>query len=650
MLDISALSQLKQLKKQIQASTIRSKGVVKGTSKRFGFVVDDKDGQQYLLPQESMEKVLPGDVIEFSLHPSQNNKDDRPIAEVDNIISTDFQQFSGEIKVKGQNFFVQADLPYFTRWVFIPPQERSNLKEGDLVLARITQHPFKNKGRMQACIDVVLGRPDDPYIEHRYAIAKENIPEKIWQTDEIEAIRQTCERIYEQELEHKTDCREQVFFTIDGVSTQDLDDALSVVETENGWRLSVAIADVSSFIKPNLPLDKIALQQASSIYLPGQKIPMLPEVISADLCSLRANKDRFAIICQLDIGKDGNINHCQYIDAVITSRARLNYEEVSAALESQTLSDNINPEVFAQLQQLLALSKARTAWRVENAQEPEPYPDYRLWLNERGKITSIEHLQRNIAQTIVEECMIACNEATAQYLQQHSESALFLNHEGFREELHGQIEELLQQYFPEFSKDEVLSLDGFLRLQKAAAKQTDLPWKDILRKKLSRSLWNNQATPHYGLGFKAYTTFTSPIRKYSDILVHRIIKNLIHQQDVPEISPTLIEQLNLSMQAIRNAQRDCEQSLKCQYLAEFSEHQFEGEISMITPRAIIVYIRDFDLHGQIDTRDLKQEFTYDPAIYRLSSAEQTWQLCQPVKVSVQQIDLRQRQVKLKLVE
>lgn len=646
MLDITALSQLKQLKQQIQASIIRSKGVVRGTSKRFGFVVDEKDGQQYLLPQEEMEKVLPGDVIEYSLHPSQNDKDDRPIAEVEQLISSDFEQFSGEIKIKGQNYFVQADLPYFTRWVFIPPQSREKLKEGDLVLARITQHPFKNKGRMQAQIDAVLGRPDDPYIEHRYAIAKENIPEKIWQTDEIEAIRQTSERIYEQELGNKTDCREQLFFTIDGTSTQDLDDALSIEKIDQGWRLAIAIADVSSFIEPGSPLDKIALRQASSIYMPGQKIPMLPEVISADLCSLREGQDRLALICQLDINENGEISHCCYIDAVIKSSARLNYEEVSAFIEGQ--SKDIAADVQASLKELYALSQARSQWRLANAQEPEPYPDYRLWLNERGKITSIEHLKRNIAQLIVEECMIACNEATAHYLQQHSETGLYLSHEGFRVELHGQIEDMLEKYFPNFTKEEVLGLDGFLRLQKVAMAQGGLPWKEIFRKKLSRSFWSQTATPHFGLGLSAYTTFTSPIRKYSDLLVHRMIKAIIHQQEIAQPSTELLEKINQSMLAIRNAQRDCELSLKCQYLEEFKEHEFEGEITMITARAITVYVREFDIHGQIDTRDLQQECEFDPITYQLSAGDKHWQLCQPVKVGVKHIDQRQRQVKLKL--
>ena len=215
MLDLSALSQLQQLKQQIQASVIRKNGIVKGTSKRFGFVIDEKDGQQYLLPQASMDLVLPNDRVEFILEKSQGD-DDRPIASVEKLLKTEFEQFTGEVKCKGNNYFVAGDLPFFNRWVFIPPKFHDRVKEGDLVLAKITQHPFNNKGRTQCEITTVLGRPDDPFIEHRYAIAKEGIAEKIWQPDEIEAIRQTSERSFERAAQDKTDCREQLFITIDG--------------------------------------------------------------------------------------------------------------------------------------------------------------------------------------------------------------------------------------------------------------------------------------------------------------------------------------------------------------------------------------------------------------------------------------------------
>lgn len=647
MLDLSALSQLKELKKQIQASVIRSQGIVKGTSKRFGFVVDEKDGQQYLLPQAAMDLLLPGDTIQFVLEKSKSDEE-KPIARVEKLISTQLSYFIGQVKAKNNQLFVAPDHPHFNRWVFIPPKFRKNLVEGDLVAATIIQHPFKNEGRTQASIDVVLGKPDDPFIEHRYAIAKEGIVEKIWQADDIEAIRQTSERTFEHALENKTDCRDMLFVTIDGVSTQDLDDALSIKKIDNGWQLSIAIADASTFITPGSPLDKIAARQGASIYLPGQKVPMLPEVLSADLCSLRQDKDRLALICQLDISVNGDISNTRYIDAVINSRARLNYDDVAAFLEGG--NSNYSDDVKNALQELHQLAKTRTQWRIENAQPPEDYPDYRLWLNERGKITQIEHLERNCAQTLVEECMLACNEATASYLKAHYPEALYLTHDGFKQDQLPGIEKLLEGYFPEFTIKDVVDLAGYRRLMKAADNNTTLPFREILRKKLNRSVWSAEGKPHFGLGVEAYTTFTSPIRKYSDLLVHRLIKAQLGKAKAPKLSTADIEQLNNAMQAIRNAQRDCELSLKCQYIEGFRDQTFTGTISMINHRVIGVYLAQFDLHGQIDVSSLEIPFTFKQDTLQLLSEHKNFQLMQEVQVTLDQVDLRQRSVKLRLVE
>ena len=648
MLDISALAQLKELKQQIQASVIRSQGVVKGTSKRFGFVVDDKDGQQYLLPQASMDLVLPGDRIEFVLESSQND-DDRPIARIEKLLSTELKNFIGQVKAKGDNLFVIADLPSFSRWLYIPHKYHENLSDGDLVAANIVQHPYKNKGFAQAAVDTLLGKPDDPYIEHRYAIAKAGITEKIWQTDELEAIRQTSERTYEQALTEKVDCREMVFFTIDGTSTQDLDDALAVAKTDFGWQLSVAIADVSTFITPGSPLDKIAAKKASSIYLPGQKVSMLPEVLSADLCSLRFDKDRLALICQMDIDTEGNIRDTRYIDAIIKSHGKLNYDDVAAFLDQQE-SANFSEAVQQSLIQLQALSKVRSQWRKQYAQAAEDYADYRLWLNERGKITHIERLTRSSAQYLVEECMLTCNEATAKFLSDNLDSALYLVHDGFKEGQMPGVNALIEEYLPEQKDLELQTLDGFLKLLKSIDPDAPLPIREVLRKKLNRSAWSSKSNPHFGLGLPAYTTFTSPIRKYSDLTVHRLIKSILNKTEAPTLDDKQIEQLNSAMQAIRYAQRDCELSLKCQYLEGFKEQVFNGKITSINHRTIGVHLEEFDVHGLIDVFKLKEKFKFKQSSLQLISDDCTYQLMQRVDVMIDSIDLTQRMVKLKLVE
>lgn len=653
MLDRSALNQLKDFKKQIRDSVKRSRGIVKGTSKRFGFVIDESDGQQYLLPQTEMDQLLPGDYIQFTLqdgNQTDQSGSKKPIAKTEKLLKPELCYFTGQIKAKNQQLFVIPDHPQLSRWVFIPPKYRKNINEGDLVSARISQHPYNNKGRVQAAIEAVLGQPNDPYIEHRYAIAKQGIAEKIWGEDELKAIRQTSERSYEQALTDKTDLREKLFFTIDGPSTQDMDDALCVEPQDDGWLLSVAIADASSFVTPGSPLDKIASRQAASIYLPGQKVPMLPDVLASDLCSLRPGHDRLAVVCRMHINPKGVITAVDYMDSVINSKARLNFEDVSRFLESGEAETNYSAEIKAALTALQALSASRRQWRETHSLVNEDYPDYRLVLDERGKISRIERTERNIAQQIIEECMLACNEATAGFLQQHlPDAALFLRHDGFKTDQLPGISKLLEAYFPDYSAEQINSLDGYKRFLGDLGEDASLPFHDILRKKLNRSQWSSEPAPHFGLGLSAYTTFTSPMRKYSDLLVHRMVKSVIHQQEPSAIEADVLDNLNEAMQLIRNAQRDCELSLKCQYLENFKGERFQGTISMINHRVIGVYLEPFDIHGQIDVHNLGQ-FTFRQDTLQLLSDTLNFQLKQSLDVVIDHVDLRQRVVKLTLAD
>ena len=646
MLDKSSLSQLKELKQQIHEATERSTGTVKGTSKRFGFVVDDKDGQQYLLPQATMDLLLPGDRIKFALEPGKN-EDQKPVARVEKLLESPFDQFVGQVKAKNNQLFVIPDHPQLRRWIFIPPKFRKNLKEGYLVHARVCQHPFKNKGRVQAGIIDVLGEPDDPFIEHRYAIAKENIAEKIWQPDDLEAIRQTSERLFEEALAEKTDCRDQLFFTIDGPNTQDLDDALSISELDDGWRLSIAIADAASFVTPGSPLDKVAARQAQTIYLPGQKVSMLPDILAADLCSLRPEQDRLALICHLNIGHDGTIRAIDYSDAVIHSKAKLNFDEVSALLENG--EGELPDTIKTALQTLKNLFDARRQWRKKHALLMDENPDYRLYLDDKGKINRIERSERNIAQAIIEECMLTCNEATARFMQENLPNGLYLAHKGFKQDQLPGIEKMLNSYFPEQSVEALSALDSY-RDFFSTLDDSPLPFKDILRKKMQRSLWAGEPAPHFGLGLGAYTTFTSPMRKYTDLLVHRLIKSWLKNGKAEAVPQATIDAINEALLAVRRVQRDCELSLKCQYLKDFKGQEFDGEISMINHRVIGVYLPQFDVHGQLDVHSLDEPVTFRQDTLQLLSENRQLQLKQHVRVSIDSIDLPQRRIGLKLVE
>ena len=681
MLDSSALSQLKDLNKQIHDATERVTGEVKGTRKRFGFVISESDKQEYLLPQSEMEKVLPGDTVQCILERSDKT-DEKPIARIEKLLSTDFSYFLGKIKAKNNQLYVLPDHPQLTRWIFIPPKHRKNLNDGELVGATICQHPFKHKGRVQAQVSQIIGREEDAYIEHRFSVAKHQLPHKDWQQDELEAIRMTAEQIIDDEIAsgQREDLRDHCFITIDGNNTQDLDDALHIKTLANGdYLLSVAIADVTAFVDINSPLDRLAQQQMSSIYLPGQKIPMLPDVLSSNLCSLKEHQDRLALVCNITIQPDGNILCCDYQSAVIRSQGKLNYDDVSAhihsidnansdkgsnnkaencaesieinASESKTYSPEYSDTISAQISQLHQMSQARRNWRDTNASIMPDSPNYRLELDENGKMTGIEFHQRNIAQRLVEECMLACNNATALFLAKHSNSALFVGANGFRPEQLPGIQRLLKKHMPDFAAqhDDINQLSQYIAFQQQLLESSEINLADILKKKLKRSEWQTAKVAHYGLGFEAYTTFTSPIRKYSDVIVHRLIKRLVNNKPIKPLNEDLISRLNQLNQSVRAAQRDCELSLKCQFLKQKLGDTFTGTVSMVNHRQIGVYWPEFDIHGQIDVRSLKREYSFNQDSLTLKCDDLFFTLGQTVTVKLVAIDNEQLNLKLSLV-
>ncbi|NRB39285.1 MAG: VacB/RNase II family 3'-5' exoribonuclease [Pseudomonadales bacterium] len=658
MLDLSSLSQLKQLKQDIHASVPRIKGTVKGTSKRFGFLVSEDDGQEYLLPQGEMERVLPGDYVQVVLQLNEKDsgkngkKADKPIAKIEKFFSSNLPNFIGSVKVKNDQYYVIPDHAQLNRWIFIPPKYRKNLKDGDLISAKVCQHPFKNKGRVQAEVIAMIGQPGDPFIEHRYAIVKQGIEDKVWQQDELAAIRQTAEQTLEQLIPTKTDKRDLCFVTIDGPNTQDLDDALHIQKTDQGWQLDVAIADTSSFVEPGSALDKIAAKQSSSIYLPGQKVPMLPDVLSSNICSLRPNESRLAFICTIKTDNDAQIISCDYTQAVIKSKAKLAYENVAAFLETAKIEEgtSINEEVGEQLQMLNDFAKQRFQWRQLNALIMDEYADYRFQLDDKGKIAQITRFDRNQAQKLVEECMLCCNQATAAYLSKNAASGLFLSHNGFKQDQMPGIKKLFKNIELDIDADTLSDIVEYRALQKQLpALSEELPLRDILRKKLNRSEWSTQSTPHFGLGFDSYTTFTSPLRKYSDLICHRMIKGIIADEPL-SLSDDELLQLNTANQAVRDAQRDCELNLKCQYIQQFKGQSYSCEISMINHRMIGVYLKEFDMHAQIEVRKLDGNFTFKQESLQLISDDKCYKLNQVIDITLDNIDLRQRQIRLKLTD
>lgn len=640
MLDKNALSQLLTLKQEIRESIPRDTGRVRATAGRFGFVNTDS-GQSYFLAPDEMDKVFPGDTIEFRV---EETKDGKQQAFVEKLISTEINELFGRYIIRGKGHFIESDHNTLSRWLFVPPAERKNAKEGDLVRAHIHLHPFP-KGRSQAAIDEIIGHVDEAGVEQRYTLSKCGLPTQF----SSEALAETQQLSSSApNLSNRTDLTHLPFVTIDSASTRDLDDALFAEAHSEGWNLWIAIADPSAFIEPGSALDQEAFKRSTSVYFPDLVLPMLPAEISEQLCSLQADQTRPAVVVELRIAEDGSIVQTHIHQALVKSQAKLSYTQVSQFILGE--NNEFNAELQGPLLHLNDCANALAQWRTSNALIMEDRPDFKLIFDVQGKVQDIISIERTVAHRIVEECMLACNLAVATWLAEQ-QSGFFIEHSGLRSERIEDASELLKEELALEQEFNLSQLSDFIKyLQQAETANSELPLRMIIARQQDRSYLTLEAKPHFGLGFAHYTTFTSPLRKYTDLLIHRIVKSLLNNE-APELpSADLLKTIQTKQNDARLAAWQAEVWLKLQWLSQQDQQQvFAGKILHITPSSFTVRLTDTGIEGSVDRRKVKG-WSYNSKTLSHSKDEQRFILGQEVQVKLQTIEPQARILQLALVE
>ena len=641
MLDKNALAQLQSLKKEIHDSVPRHEGRVRSTGGRFGFVNTD-DGQQFFISPDEMEKLLPGDRIQFRVEPAGEGKE-QAIAE--KLISSEQNEFFGRYVIRGKGHFIEPDHATLNRWIFVPPAARKNLAEGDLVRAHITQHPFP-KGRVQADVDDVIGKPDEDHIEQTFIRAKWNIPHQF--SDEVMAeVARLTEQGTDGLAKERTDLTHLPFVTIDSANTRDIDDALYAEALSEGWALWIAIADPSALIEPGSALDKEAEQRSTSVYFPDQVIPMLPPELSEQLCSLQENENRLAMAVELRIREDGGIEQVHIHNALIRSHAKLSYNQVASFLDSD--KPDIAAELHGPLVHLDGCARALTQWRDRHCLIMEDRPDYKLITDEHGKVKDIVRIERNQAHRLVEECMLACNRAIAGWLAEKG-SGFFIAHAGVRTERKGEVAALLKEHLPLEKKPQLETLEEFVDLmQQADRSDSELPLRMIVSRQLERSNLSREAGPHMGLGFRFYTTFTSPLRKYNDLLIHRLVRALL-AGDVPELPhDDILQAIQTNQTNARLAATQAEIWMKLQWLAtQDADTLYDASIVHMNSGTITVRLDATGIEGTIDRRKAGKEWTFDTKTISHRSEKASFVLGQAVRVKVRELQPAARVAKFAL--
>lgn len=665
MLNLDALSQLKSLKKNIHASIPRHEGKVRATGGRYGFVNTD-DNQQFFLSPDEMDKVLAGDVIGFKV---EETKDGKSQAIVEKLISSSQDEFVGQYIIKGKGHFVSPDHPTFNRWVFIPPAQRNGAKDGDLVACKISQHPYPH-GKVQAKVLEVIGQVSDRQIESNMMIRKWDIAGEFSEhcLNEAQALLSVMDEAVG--AEPREDLTSLNWLTIDSAMSRDLDDALYCEKTDSGWDLHVAIADPSCAIKPGSELDKEALRRGTSSYFSDNMIPMLPSSLSEGAFSLLPQQVRPVLVCHLSITSEGEISNYRIENANIESKAKLSYTQVAAFLSDadstetdDLLDDSIKPILTILNDCALALNSDRRA----NNLVLDDRTEFRGILGEDGKIEQIISMDRNPAHKLVEECMVAVNRSVANFLSEQAHG-LFIQHAGIRSERQGEAKALVKEQLNIDNPDKITTLEGFIEIQKLIAAgdperedgKFELPLQAILARQLERSKFGTETKPHVGMGLPAYTTFTSPLRKYNDLLVHRLVKSYIAGSPIDAISDDVLEQVSKAQNNSRMAAWQAEQWLKTEWLLrQFNEEKKDsdnkegikraGHIVQVNSGGFTVRLDDNGIEGQFEVRRNK-EWKFDTKTMTHTKGEMTYRLDQPVTVTIASVIPVLRDVKFNLCE
>ena len=653
MFNKDTLQQLSQLKNTIRAQREVYQGVVRATPKRFGFVKLD-DGREAFLDPEQMLRVLPDDRVEVELKTNDKNQLD---ARVEKLISSSLGKFVGRYVCKGNGHFVEPDLPLFNRWLFIPPQGRNKCSEGDLIQCEIIRHPFDNDGKAQVRIVQRIGRPDEPGIESRYILTKYQLPNE-WSAEaqtEAASINWTpfSREPQQQDLTHLP------FVTIDSETTRDMDDAVYVERTTEGWTVYTAIADPTRHIAPGSALEKAARERASTVYLLGQAISMLPVELAHDTYSLVPEKERPALVCRMQVNDQGVISNYEFFEAVICSRHKLSYQSVYELLDSTAAAESsveISQDTQHMLRELHQFAQARINHRAEHALVMEERADYFYILNEQKKIDRVEKKERNIAHRVVEEAMLATNICAGEFFLQHPGYGIFSSHVGFRSERLEDAVSLIQEDRPDLEPGDLTRLENFQRLFKELRlnpehQEKNAPLQAILQRLLQAAALTFEPVPHFGLGFPAYATVTSPIRRYNDLFNHFAIKRILTNQPPAEADEKLTEQLQEQLSKGRQACRQIELWLICQFMTQHIGSVHSGTITQVNSVGVGVRLEDLGVEGFVMLADKEKNIktSLDARRFCLTAGDKTYRLDQQVSVMVADVDIEKRRIGLTLV-
>ena len=644
-------------------------GRVQGHRDGYGFLVPLAGGDDLYLSARQMSRVFDGDEALASIEGiDPRGRKEGKIVEVLKRGTTEvvgrYIEDAGIGSVIPDNARVNHD-------ILIPPKCKGGAENGQIVCVQITDYPTRKLGAKGTIIEV-LGEHLDPGMEIDVAIRSHGIP-YAWPEEVLREAAALADEPTEADKEGRIDLRDLPFVTIDGEDARDFDDAVYCEQVNTSWRLWVAIADVAHYVRPGSALDDEAIIRGNSVYFPERVVPMLPEALSNGLCSLKPGVDRLSMICEMEISKSGKLVGHKFYEGLIHSHARLTYTQVGQVLETGSHPD-VDVQRVPDLERLHGLYKVLRKARDNRGAIDFETVETRILFDENRKISEIVPVHRNDAHKLIEECMLCANVATARFFEACELPILYRVHEGPNEEKMENLRGFLGELGLDLSGGDKPTPNDYQDLLAQVADRDDANViQTMMLRSLSQAVYQPENKGHFGLNYPGYAHFTSPIRRYPDLLVHRGIRRIVRSEiasvqvkrtgaaPIPaqKIFPYDVgamaqfgEQCSMTERRADDATREVEAWLKCEFLHHRVGEEFDAVVAAVTSFGLFVELSDLYIEGLVHISSLPGDYYhFDPGKQRLSGERsgRSFNLGDSVRVQVARVSLEDKKIDLELV-
>lgn len=631
-------------------------GRVIGHRDGFGFLKRDDGEKDLFIHNAQMSTVLHGDIVLVKESGTDNRG--RREARIAKIIEPRSEPIVGRYFYENNVGVVIPDDSRINHEIMIPKEQTNGARQGHIVVVEIVQRPRKRVNAIGKIIEV-LGEHLAPGMEIDMALRTFEIPHQ-WPKGVDRQIKGLNEQVPEEAKEGRIDLRQLPLVTIDGEDARDFDDAVFCEPLDDGgWQLWVAIADVSYYVRPGTALDSEAQNRGNSVYFPEQVIPMLPEVLSNGLCSLNPQVDRLCMVCEMTISKTGQLVEHQFYQAVMNSKARLTYTKVWDILQGNPELHKRYAEHVPHLKNLHDMYRVLKRTRNKRGAIEFETQESKFVFNAQRKIDTIVPVTRNDAHKLIEECMILANVSAAQTLTKHQAEALYRIHaEPDTDRLGAFLSYLAEVGITHNIGSDVSPQDFTDVIEKIQGRADQELIQTMLLRSMKQAVYDHENIGHFGLALEAYAHFTSPIRRYPDLVVHRALKGIIDKQHqrksksggkvyTADEVQALGEQCSMTERRADDATRDVSDWLKCEFMLDHVGDVFEGVIASVTNFGFFVRLTEFHIDGLVHITTLEKDyFRYDEVKQYLigENSGTIYRLGDQVEVKVASVNLDERKI------